>query len=656
MNKQNLIPFFIFVCLATIMLFSINAFAVTYTNPAKYKLVYNQTPDEDFQFSDLNLYQNIYSEYSGRNMPLPRYIPQYLSQDLYLRGYSSLSKKVIGMYVPRYFDGEQYTNFRIDSYNPRDLNVTEKSYLDQASLIVSPAKDTQAKCNYVAYWSFARDFTPDYGKGNRTLYDVYYYYDLGYWYVDEIRDAFVDDCPFIYSSYKVTTPTSYNYLYWDTKINKFRIHKYISNICELQSDFTTSLYTTQMAFLGGYYNSSSDIETSIKIYEDVASTINTDGTCTNGAFTIPCFPRSELVSATQIKDSWMMEVVNGNYIPKSRKLNGVTLDVYLLQNDNRYKECLRYFSNPYMGAVGSAVFLARQIERLIPNSNAQQCDAYLQERRKTLLKESKDWSIDGVGNMIWNHYKQDYNIPKGTNLYPFNIKYAGIRCKENDTWRTYEVNPMSPNAQTPYVECNYTASDPQIVNIGFNFDVKINPAFAMVSGSDSILESYNADYLRTLFQSYTFLTGNTTPLINIKNYSSGSTITAYFSVNRSKADGCSFTFLTNTSARIITEKLNDLTYQTQKNAENVPAEVEKQLEVQVRLLKSEAEKTQFYFYIDIIAKLIFRAFVMFYYIVSIIMMLYLIKLIIQIPHIMVSVLNSLGTSKKNRQNNSILNR
>lgn len=136
----------------------------------------------------------------------------------------------------------------------------------------------------------------------------------------------------------------------------------------------------------------------------------------------------------------------------------------------------------------------------------------------------------------------------------------------------------------------------------------------------------------------------------------GTSITTYFSVNRSKSNGCSFVFLTNASATKITETLKDLFVATQKNADVVPTEVTRQLEAQVRLLKAEKSKTEFYYYIDIVAKLVFRAFILFYYIVSIILFLYVIKLIITIPFTMINVMRSLGTSKKNRQQHSILNK
>jgi hypothetical protein len=568
-----------------------------------------------------------------------------------LKGYSSLSKKVVGMYVPRYFDGEQFTNMRIDGFNPRDLNVTEKAYLDEASLIVVPASNTQKKCNYVAYWQFARDFTPDYGKGNRTLYDVYYYYDLGYWYVSEIHDAFVKDCPYTFSSY------SFQNSYYSSLVR---------GMCDNGADYLNIGTNAQkIGWLNYIFNASSYEESAMDLYYTTANANKTlNGKCyrTGRPFSsddyYDCFSKEEYLDVMKIKDSWMMKVVNGNYIPQSSeyRIQGKTLDQYLFATDPRFKECISYFTTNQMGFIGLAVYEVNKVISKIPNSNQQQCDAYIQEKRASTIKLSGDWSREGVANMIWSHYKNDYNIPKGTNLYPFNIQYAGIRCKENDTWRTYQVNPLSPNAQSPYVECNYSSSDPQVVNVGFNFQVKINPAFAMVSGSDSILESYNADYLRTLFQTYTFLSGNTTPTINIKNYTDGATITAYFSVNRSKEDGCTYVFLTNQSATKITETLKDLTYEAQKNAENVPPEVPRQLEVQVRLLKAEESKTEFFYYVDVIAKLVFRAFILFYYVVSIILFLYVIKLIIILPSQMINVMRSLGTSKKHREHHSILSK
>lgn len=636
--------FIVMICVL-IVLFSFSATAYT----KSYTMVYAQTPKEDFDFTDLNLYQNINSEYANRDFPLPRYIPQYLGQQLYLKGYSTIDKKVIGMYAPRYFDGEKFTNMRIDSYSPSQLDNTEKSYLDEVSFVVAPSKDTSNKCNYVAYWQFTKDFTPEYSTKNQTLYDVYYYYDLGYWYVSEIRKAFEDDCKYIYSDFLLNNGDYTNSL--------------VRNYCNADNPYDT-WFDFDYQFLASRYNSSSYEETSFRAFNDtkrLSYNIFT-GKCLMNITelydkNVDCFSQTEYLDIIKRKDDWMRNVINGNYIPKSRQINGQNVETYLTANDNKYKTCKQYSIaskvNPFNDIVNPIAYINRVSNAI---STKEDCQKYLQTKRESLLKISTDWTTKGVSSLIWKHYKNDYNIPQGTNLYPLNIKYAGIRCRENETWRTYQVNPISPNAQTPYVECNYSSADPQIIKVGFNFDVKINPAFAMVSGSDSILESYNADYMRTLLQTYSFLSGNNTPTISIKNYTSGATITAYFLVNRSKADGCTFTYMDNVSANKITEKLTDLTQAVQKNAEIIPPEVTRQLEVQVNLLKAEAEKTQFFFYVDIIAKLIFRGFILFFYVVSIIMMIYLVKLTIVIPQHMIVVVYNLGRSKKKRTNSSILNR
>lgn len=639
---------FIVIICALIVLFSFSATAYT----KSYTMVYDQTPKEDFDFTDLNLYQNINSEYANRDFPLPRYIPQYLGQQLYQKGLSTMDKKVIGSYVPRYFDGEKFTNMRIDSYSPIQLDDTEKAYLDEVSFVVAPSKDTSNKCNYVAYWQFTKDFTPEYSTKNQTLYDVYYYYDLGYWYVPEIKKAFEEDCKYIYSDY-----------YY----NGYFFNGLVSSMCN-KKPFTLLLQDIiTYATLQNRYNESNPQIIAFKVFNDTNMTTpkfqaSLSGKCTlnlgsSNLTDLDCYSIGDYLDIIKRKDDWMRNVINGNYIPKSRQINGQNVETYLTANDNKYKTCKQYSIaskvNPFNDIVNPIAYINRVSKAI---STKEDCQKYLQTKRESLLQISTDWTTNGVSSLIWKHYKNDYNIPQGTNLYPLNIKYAGIRCRENETWRTYQVNPISPNAQTPYVECNYSNADPQIIKVGFNFDVKINPAFAMVSGSDSILESYNADYMRTLLQTYTFLSGNNTPTISIKNYTSGATITAYFLVNRSKTDGCTFTYMDNVSATKITERLTDLSQAVQKNAEIVPPEVTRQLEVQVNLLKAEAEKTQFFFYIDIIAKLIFRGFILFFYVVSIIMMIYLVKLTIVIPQHMIMVVHNLGRSKKKRMNSSILNR
>lgn len=620
------------------VILSTNCFSVS---QPKYSLVYNYTPKEDFDFTDLSLYDNIYTEYSNRNFPLPRYIPQYLETDMFLKNKSTLGNKVIGIYTPRYFDGEKYTNFRIDSYNPRNLTDAEKGYLDRMSLSIDRTKTTDNKCNYMAYWSFTRDFTPDYSIDNsKIVYDVYYYYDLGYWYSDVIRDYFTNDCPYIYGSYmnngQYTNPL---------------VEYYCKDLSYRGTSFNSQLYSK--------YNTSTLNDLAIKIYQDGTSTKLSNGKCIvpsiSNSTSFFCYSKSDYINIINIKDNWMMKMLSGNYIPQFLLYNGKNLDNHLSSVDERYRTCKQQISQlSFGGSPTAGTFAFWYVFDKSKLKTLQDCQIYVQAKREQLLKLTEDFTTTGVSDMIWKHYKESYNIPKGTNLYPLNIKYAGIRCRENETFKTYEVKPINPNAQSPYVECNYSTTDPQVLKVGFVFDVRINPAFAMISGSDSILRSYDADYLKTMFQTI-YTLGNLTD-IKISNYTSGSVITAYFLVNRSKENGCTFVYMDNTSTAKVTTQIVDVTQQVQKMAEVVPPEVTRQLEVQVKLLKAEAEKTQFFFYIDIIAKLIFRGFVLFYYIVSVTMLLYIINLMIVIPKHIIEVMNLLGTSKYKRINNSILNK
>jgi hypothetical protein len=129
-----------------------------------------------------------------------------------------------------------------------------------------------------------------------------------------------------------------------------------------------------------------------------------------------------------------------------------------------------------------------------------------------------------------------------------------------------------------------------------------------------------------------------------------------FSVNRSRDNGCSYVFMTYQQANKTVNQVNDIAYKTQVDAEQKPAEVIRSLEVQLKLLKSEVEKTQFYFYVDIFAQLIFRGFQIFYYVIEIILLLYVVKLTFQVPSTMIRILNVLGESKKKRKQESILNK
>jgi hypothetical protein len=361
------------------------------------------------------------------------------------------------------------------------------------------------------------------------------------------------------------------------------------------------------------------------------------------------------IEDTQMKDDWMMKLVNGNYMPQYVTYQGKTLDAYLSSTDAQFRDCKQKYMTNFLNSVFS-------IKLGSNDQSFQNCQKYIQTKRQTLLKISQDFTTTGVQNMIWTYYKNTYNIDKGTNLFPLNVVLSGIRCKQNDTWKQYKPTPISPNSQTPYVECNYTNSDPEIISVGYKFDIFVNPVFSMISGSQTIQDAYSLEMLKNLFLKYKIQLAqlnnqNVTQFtMNILNQSAGGSIVSSFSMNRSKENGCTFVFKTYDQANKTINQFNDLTNKVQQDAEDKPAEIIRELEVQIRLLKSEVDKTDFFFYIDVIAKLVFRAFILFYYTISIILFLYVIKLCILIPSTILKVMGSIGKSKRMRQEHSILNK
>jgi len=613
--------------------------------------IYKKDPQNaDLDIYDLNLYEG-YEIYSNREtMSLPRYIPQYLGQELYLDGYSKYANKVVGRYVPRYWDGEKYTNFRTDGYNPDDLASDQIEMLDEISLNMYENKDTANKCSYVIEFKTTKDINPTTSKEYKNLLSIPYYYDLGYWYVPEINDAFSDDCIYLYdylydgSDYVYLTPYGFKK---DPLVNKWcsgSTQTYANPIRKVQSEV-----------LKVYYNASSYIEIATKMYNDITTIKNYDGTCTlNSTLIHDCISETQLLEDIKTKDNWMMNIKSGNYIPYD--INYLSYSTpqeiydYFYDTDYIFKNCQdNYMSNGFSKVAYLISFYLTDGEYA---KNWDYCSYYIQNTIRPKLGVVSDWTIKGVDDVIWKHYSESYDIKYGSNLYPFNIKFSGIRCRENDSYFNSGVfNPLNPFAETPYVTCNYTSADSQDVKIGFYFDVKVNPVFSLIAGADNIQEAYNTEYFRHVFRNYDINLSQ----INILNFTGGFTIVSWVDLNRSKEDGCSFVYLSNESVGNVVTSVDTGLKIAQKEAEKLPNEVIRQIEVQLRLIKSEVSKTQFFFYIDVIAKLIFRMFILFYYCISLICILYIVKLCFKIPTKMLEVMRNLGTSKRNRQKKSILN-
>lgn len=668
MTMKKTITLILIVCM---ILLSINVFSAV-NIPKEYALSYSETPDEQFDATDLTKYGNVYSLYTGRNFPLPRYMPQYLELNGYLQNHSSMQQRVIGTYTPRYFDGDKFNNFITDMYSTYDLNETEKAYLDEASLTISPIKVSAGKCSYMAYWQNSRDFTEDYAiDSSKKLLDIWYFYDLGYWYVPEIRNAFELDCPFVYSDkHSPSKPATY---YYEDNTYGYVWDRYVMSMCgKDQSYFSVPVDTAYTMGVNSRYNASSMTDLAVKLYND--KTLNTtlaktlEGKCTVWNSYISayedyyCFPQSVMIEDIQRKDDWMMNVMGGTYMPKYLSYQGKTLDAYLSSTDAQFRDCKqKYFSSP-LQAIKDYYIVGFTDMNGQAYKDFYNCQSYLQAKRKLLVQLNQDFTAGGVQNMIWTYFKNTYNIEKGTNLFPLNIVLSGIRCKQNDTWKQYKPTPISPNSQTPYVECNYTSSDPEVISVGYRFDIFVNPVFSMISGSQTIQDSYSLEMLKNLFLKYKIQLAQTNNqnvtqfTMNILNQSAGGSIVSSFSMNRSKENGCTFVFKTYDQANKTINQFNDLANKVQQDAEDKPAEIIRELQVQIRLLKSEVDKTDFFFYIDVIAKLVFRAFILFYYTISIIMFLYVIKLCILIPSTIIKVMQGIGTSKKHRQQHSILNK
>ena len=604
---------------------------------------YSSTPKEGVQFEDLDLYGNIYTYYSGRGLKLPNYIPAYLSQEMYLRNISG-NKKIVGRYVPRYFDGETYTNFRTEGFNPRNLTDIEKSYLDEMSFTVTPDKTTNNKCNYIGYWQNSKSFVQNkLFEENKTLLSVYYYYDLGYSYIPEIKTAFYSDCSEIYKY--LYDGSDYIYL----TAYGFKKDPIINKWCDGVDDtYANPLRKVMAETLKIHYNATSYIDIATKMFNDVTTTKNYDGTCTlAGTLIHDCISETQLSNDIKERDDWMLDVMAGNYLPELISYDGTIYGAGEIRNyfasiDPYFNYCQEnYIAN----SINSWWSFKASREKL-------DCDNYMNDIVREQIGINEDWTQNGVESVIWDHYKNTYNIPTGTNLYPFNVKYTSIRCSEDQEWTQMPINPLNPNAQTPYVECNFSSTDAEVVNISFSFQIWLNPAFALVAGADSIQESYNTEYLQQMLSALQYDPKE----ITIKNYGGKIDIISSFSVNRSKEDGCTFVFMTPNQVNKTIDAVDQALSQTQDNAERLPDEVIKALDAQIKLLRSEEKKSQFFFYIDIVAKLIFRGFVLLYYILSMACIFMILRLIFVIPTQIIKVMNNMGKSKQKRQQDSILNK
>jgi len=582
MRKTGLSFLFILILLVSVV--------QSYDFPAEKEYDYfSSVSDSDLtKMSQINLKdENKYTHYIGRDFPLPRYVPLEMWQKLTNANKSFVTS--IGLHVPRYNDGVKFTEFRYDQFNLSQLTDEESNSIDHVRVIEHNFLDTDGVCNINLYASTtdvvggSQYYISDAQNRTKNMLDIPIAYDLGYLYVPEIQAMIKQNCPSIFEDYY----TGSDYRYWDSNMGGFRKHPFINDIC--LNDLDISDYETFIDYpiLKESYGVNSLFELSLAIYNDPLNTINVDGTCTLGATTItfPCFGKGTTLNDIYSPiDDFIINLLYGTgfepYTCKDRISD-------LISADTTYSTCKQLindransvFTNPF-------VTFFTLIDPEIKN-----CVNYIDDKNSEACTQDT-YSAQEVQGLIWDSYRNSFEIPQGTNLFPFNIKKLGVKCDSNDTFmwvnRPFEPTKFGKDKLDPFGElstayCDYSDS-PGLHNITISVEFVGNPVFALVAGEYKVNKAYNFEELKNMFQRVGILGNGTITTIQ-------DTVRWEFthSLDTQKAEGC-YVYFTEEQAGEAVTKFKTIIDDTNEEVQKTADEISKMVEVELRLQKTEPIK------------------------------------------------------------------
>lgn len=630
---------------------------------------WSDTAEENFDVTDLTLFGNEYDKYQG-NFILPPYIPNGVWSKLKTYNYTR-SAAVIGRHVPRYFDGEKYTDFRVDGFNPDNLTIEEKEAMDSINFIVQHESqeggDSSDTCELTAYFETTKNYgiPKSYSDTDTTLLiEIPYAYDMGYFYIPEIRDIIAADC--------------YNIL---DGLHPSVIRRFCEGFIEgIGSSTLKNVIDSDVATFENktsYLESEDGVGSRLLAYDPYNLLGYVDPNGYSPSLELPCiyypavegsgyvtfcYSEQDLRDAYSILDEWMIQFIKGLYVPRDCEN---ALQDYA-NNNAYYKEALETTETSFYDNimfVGSLFKFGLSAPGTIEGASYQQqvyeidkivtSQIQIDDTRKKVCDIKKSYTPDIVEDLIWTHYRDTYKIQKGTNLYPFNIDRIDIRCHDNAQWEAYYYGDrLLPNQQTPTIFCDYSNQINDEVNVGFKITLRHNPVWATVVGADTINEGYDTGYLKYLFATENILG---TEFVNYKspNFDQIATLGETFKLNRSTSDGC-FVYINVSQVGSFVEDIDDASNDAQGNAEGISNALDNQRTLQLSLLRSELEKNNFYGFLEIIAQLIFRLLIMVFYIIQILVFFWILKLLIDIPLGMLDAMSNLGKPSKGKGNNRII--
>lgn len=591
---------------------------------------YDINDNEPILMSELNSYEtNSYEYYTGRDFILPKYVPLSTWQKLYKNNVSIITG--IGMHIPRFNFGDELTDFRYSFYDLDKLDEFDKKNLDHLRIIEHNYNDNEGRCNINVFAST----TDNYGNQgfysstqNRTknMVDIPFAYDLGYFYVPEIRNWFEEEFDIILEG----VPTDIRNAFLEMVL--FDSNKFSKTI-----EQGIGIYEENQTFLNYYYGPGSYVV-------DIGPTNEYErcgiySTLFGEVFDGICFSENELIESYKKIDNWMINLLYyEGYKPSEcdKKIESAIKDA-------RYYECKQKLNNPpQMGLILGLInyFFGEDFKK---------CKEHIKNVESEICDEVPLTS-DEVRDLIWDWYRNRHEIPKGTNLYPFNIEKMGVKCDTNDTIM-YVTRPFQPTkigkdkldpfAELSTVKCDYT-DDPGIHNISIKIFFKNNPLFSAVAGAADASEAYDFSEIEQLGNFYN--TFNTSVNYGTDTFS----IDFTHSIDTSKDNGCYVYFTEEQAGNVIT-KVTDVVNEINEEIEQISKEEQSMIDIELKVQKSEPVQIEMFGIFINSVRFVHRIFIVIYYLIGGFLIFTMFGLIIDIPFQITKTIKNLFNKKKNER-------
>lgn len=642
------------------------------------EIIYRATPIEDISRDDIDRTYHSYKQYEGHNMPLPPYVPHSTWSKLKRINVSYGDTQVIGRHIMRFFDGNKYTNLREEGFEPDNLTEFEKSQMERMALETHVENNSAGECEMTAFLRTSDQFGSNSISYDDDTYEIaweiYYAYDLGYFYVPTIRNLLAPNIRNILAGTEWSVRD-----FISKKIeNEYFLSQGWSNYEEFLDlaitlrageDFTFYDGTATAEFIvydpygiyGDMYDDA-DIITEPSLERPCVAWIPEDGFYES----YYCFTEQEHEDALLLLDIWLINLLNGNYQPPDCV---DTLNTYA--NVNKvYADCLeltQQHSYTLLTLLEGALvydFTYGIVDMFTEESlsdltrRLQMCQDYISDAKREFCDVVIDTDAVSIADVIWDYYRTDLEIRKGSNLYPFNIEAGRIKCSdESDDWdgsinyltgavkgfgvtENIGENSLYPNRILPTVFCDYSRYNYSSHNITIQYKIKHNPLFGLVAGAYTVDQAYSVDHLRDFF-------GDRLTTISIDDRDSAVWFETKVTMNES--DGCLVYLTTDQANNTLNEVDDKLINPANNNANKFGEEIWKTLELELKLRKSENYQIEFLSVLVFIAQVMHRIFILIYYILSMVLFSGFLMLVMSIPYNILIGLRDLYKKKIKRR-------